>query len=414
MIFTDKHILLGLCGGIAAYKICELVRLLRKQGADVRVVMTSAATQFITPLTLQALSGHPVLSELLDSETEAAMDHISLARWADIVLIAPATANFIAKLSVGLADDLLSTLCLAAECPVFIAPAMNQAMWRKPVLQENVARLTRYGIKILGPDSGEQACGEVGQGRLLEPEVLFDSIAAFFKSTPIDALSLAGLRFLISAGPTREPLDPVRFISNRSSGKMGFALAIAAAGLGAEVTLVTGPVSLSVPSNMRVIHVETAQQMYDVVIAEATSHQIYIGAAAVADYTPVAVAPRKIKKQAESSSIILQKTKDILAAVAALTEHRPFTVGFAAETHELERYAQAKLIEKNADMIAANHVGDGVGGFDSEYNALTVFWRDKARLCKTHFSMADKLDIAKQLIELIYQQWQDNKNECST
>ncbi len=391
-----KHILLGVSGGIAAYKAAELVRLLRKQGAEVRVVMTQSALEFISPLTFQALSGNPVHTELLDTGAENAMGHISLARWADVLIIAPATANTLAKLSCGLADDLLSTLYLAATCPVYVAPAMNQAMWSKVVTQENIARLIRQGVHIIEPEIGDQACGETGLGRMSEPITICNQLVlALQDQVTFSELGLQGHRVLISAGPTREPLDPVRYLTNRSSGKMGYAIAAAAIKAGADVTLVSGPVELTAPANVNLINVTTAEQMYQAVMSSALEHTIYIGTAAVADYSPI-VSDKKIKKDGNSLTLILQKTKDILAAVAAL-EQRPFTVGFAAETHDLERYARDKLTQKKLDMIAANWVGQEQGGFDSEQNAFQVFWDkgDKALL------MTDKGQLAEQLIDLI-------------
>ena len=393
----NKHILLGVSGGIAAYKSAELVRLFKKQGAEVQVVMTKSAMQFVSPLTFQALSGNPVHSELLDADVENAMGHISLARWADCLIIAPATANIIAKLSHGIADDLLSTLYLAATCPVYVAPAMNQAMWNKAVTRENIETLLRHGVKLIGPEQGDQACGETGFGRLSEPVVICKHLTdalEYQNHSPVQCLQ--GLKVLISAGPTREPLDPVRYLTNRSSGKMGYALANAALKAGAEVTLVSGPVSLTAPNNVQLIKVETARQMYDAVMSKASEHAIYIGAAAVADYSPVVMQPEKIKKQDAQATIILQKNKDILADVAGL-DKRPFTVGFAAETHNLEDYAREKLIRKKLDMIAANWVGQEQGGFDSEQNALHVFWKSGDKT----FSMMDKTQLAEQLISLI-------------
>ena len=393
----NKHILLGVSGGIAAYKSAELVRLFKKQGAEVQVVMTKSAMQFVSPLTFQALSGNPVHSELLDADEENAMGHISLARWADCLIIAPATANIIAKLSHGMADDLLSTLYLAATCPVYVAPAMNQAMWNKAVTRENIETLLRHGVILIGPEQGDQACGETGFGRLSEPVVICKHLTdalEYQNHSPVQCLQ--GLKVLISAGPTREPLDPVRYLTNRSSGKMGYALANAALKAGAEVTLVSGPVSLRAPNNVQLIKVETAGQMYDAVMSKASEHAIYIGAAAVADYSPVIMQQEKIKKQDAQATIILQKTKDILADVAGL-DKRPFTVGFAAETHNLEDYARDKLIRKKLDMIAANWVGQEQGGFDSEQNALHVFWKSGDKT----FSMMDKTQLAEQLISLI-------------
>ena len=392
-----KHILLGVSGGIAAYKAAELVRLLRKQGAEVRVVMTQSALEFISSLTFQALSGNPVHTELLDTEAENAMGHISLARWADVLIIAPATANTLAKLSCGLADDLLSTLYLAATCPVYVAPAMNQAMWSKVVTQENIARLIRQGVHFIGPEQGDQACGETGFGRMSEPVSICNQLMAMLSDKALlSEPYLHGHKVLISAGPTREPLDPVRYLTNRSSGKMGYALATAAIKAGAEVTLVSGPVALTAPANVNLINVITAEQMYQAVMSRASESTVYIGAAAVADYSPV-VSDKKIKKGGDQVTLILQKTKDILAEVAALEQHRPFTVGFAAETHDLEVYARDKLTRKKLDMIAANWVGQEQGGFDSEQNALQVFWDQGERA----FSMTDKAQLAEQLLVLI-------------
>ena len=404
---TNKHILLGVSGGIAAYKSAELVRLLRKQGAEVRVVMTQSAMKFISPLTFQALSGNPVHSELLDADAENAMGHISLARWADLLIIAPATANFIAKLSHGLADDLLSTLYLAATCPVHVAPAMNQAMWNKTVTQENIEKIQRHGVRVIGPEQGDQACGETGFGRMSEPaDICWYLTQALEDQNPLMAQCLQGQKVLISAGPTREPLDPVRYITNRSSGKMGYALANAALKAGAKVTLVSGPVALAAPENIELVKVETAAQMYEAVMSRAPDHAIYIGAAAVADYSPASMQPEKIKKQDEQTTIILQKTKDILAEVARL-EKRPFTVGFAAETHDLEAYARDKLARKKLDMIAANWVGRELGGFDSEQNALHVFWENGGETLE----MTDKTRLAEQLISLISGRFNSPKGE---
>jgi phosphopantothenoylcysteine decarboxylase/phosphopantothenate--cysteine ligase len=391
-----KRILLGVSGGIAAYKAAELVRLLRKDGAEVRVAMTRAAAQFVTPLTFQALSGNPVHTDLLDAESENAMDHISLARWADRMVIAPATANLIAKLSHGLADDLLTTLYLAATCPVYVAPAMNQAMWSKPATQENVAALQRHGVRLIGPARGEQACGETGFGRMSEPQAIRDVLLGEPAERP-----LQGMKVLISAGPTREPLDPVRYITNRSSGKMGYALAEAARERGASVILVSGPTQLPPPAQVELVRVETAAEMYAAVIARAEAADIYIGAAAVADYTPVEAQPEKIKKQGDTTTLVLSKTRDILAEVAAL-EKRPFTVGFAAETADLEAYALDKLARKNLDMIAANWVGQAEGGFDSDRNALEVFWKGGRKT----LAMTDKKCLADRLTALIAERLQ--------
>ena len=366
--------------------------------------MTRSAMQFVNPLTFQALSGHPVHSELLDADQEHAMGHISLARWADALIIAPATANTLAKCSHGLADDLLSTLYLAATCPVYVAPAMNQAMWHKPVTQENIQKLKSHGVTVIGPEQGDQACGETGFGRMSEPE----EICRRLLSEPA-AQCLSGLKILISAGPTREPLDPVRYITNRSSGKMGYALAAAALKAGAEVTLVSGPVSLPAPVNTDLVRIETAAQMHAAVMSRAAEHDIYIGAAAVADYSPALIENEKIKKQAEQTTLTLQKTKDILADVAQLPNH-PFTVGFAAETHDLEQYALDKLARKNLDMIAANWVGRDQGGFDSEQNALQVFWKNG----KKNLPMTDKNHLAEQLISLIAERMDYERHNKNT
>jgi len=391
---------LGICGGIAAYKSAELVRLLRKQGVDVRVVMTRSATQFIAPLTFQALSGHPVQTDLVDTEQENAMGHINLARWAELFIIAPATANMIAKFSLGLADDLLSTLYLATRCPVYIAPAMNQAMWQKPVVQEHIQRLKNQQVAILGPDTGIQACGETGPGRMLEVPAICEYLLT--ASTFLEVFN--GIKILISAGPTREAIDPVRYLSNRSSGKMGYALAHAAQIMGAQVTLVSGPCALTAPGNIDRVNVETAEQMYHAILKRAAAQDIFIAAAAVADYRPAAVEAEKIKKGDQESVLKLIKTKDILAAVTQLPAP-PFSVGFAAETHNLEQYAHAKLADKNLDMIAANWVGREHGGFDSEQNALQIYWRGGQH----SIAMADKHEVARQLLHLIAERFNEKR-----
>jgi len=386
-----KHVLLAICGGIAAYKSAELVRLLRKQGCEVRVVMTRSAREFVNPLTFQALSGNPVHTELLDVDEENAMGHINLARWADVVVIAPTTANTLAKCAHGLADDLVTTLFLAATCPVYMAPAMNQAMWNKAITQENIRKLENYGVNFIGPGSGDQACGEIGKGRMAEPAEICQRLLAEPRMTVLQSVKV-----LVSAGPTREYIDPVRYITNRSSGKMGYALARAALQAGAQVSLVSGPVNLSSPAGLDIVNVETASQMYDAVLTRAVNADIYIGAAAVADYRPIAMEKDKIKKQADQTNLVLHKTKDILTDVARLN-NAPFTVGFAAETNDLEVYAQEKLRKKNLDMIAANWVGQEQGGFDSEQNALEVFW-DQGH---ASLAMTDKNQLAEQLINLI-------------
>lgn len=390
-MLLNKNILLGVTGGIAAYKAAELVRVLTKQKSNVRVAMTRAATDFVAPLTFQALSGNPVHLDLLDPEQELAMGHINLARWADCILIAPATANFIAKICCGMADDLLSTLCLASEVPTVIAPAMNQAMWHNCATKDNINLLKKRGVTLIGPDEGPQACGETGFGRMLEPQFISEELCKIFSPR-----NLEGISVLISAGPTREAIDPVRYISNRSSGKMGYALAQAALEAGAKVTLVSGPVALSVPSVDELVQVESAREMFEAVLKLAGSCDIYIGAAAVADYTPIDILPEKIKKQEHKSVLTLQKTDDIIASVATL-ENRPFVVGFAAETQNLEEYARAKLQQKSLDMIAANWVGQREGGFESERNALTVYWKPGQH----ELEMAPKQVLAQQLLELI-------------
>ncbi len=389
-ITINQKILLGVCGGIAAYKACELVRLLRKQGAEVRVVMSESATHFVQPLTFQALSGQPVHSQILDTDEENAMGHIQLARWANHFIIAPATANMIAKMAHGLADDLLSTLYLASKSPVSIAPAMNQAMWNKPVTQDNIQRLKQQGVNIIGPESGEQACGDTGFGRMSEAETICSQILQQAD------LFLQGKKILISAGPTREALDPVRYLTNRSSGKMGYALAQAAQKAGAEVTLVTGPVNIEKPGKINFITVESAMEMHDAIVPIAGHFDIFIGAAAVADYRPARLETEKIKKQADEAIIHLQRNPDIISAVAALN-NKPFVVGFAAETQNLDNYAQSKRIAKKMDMIAANWVGRETGGFDSDQNALKVFWENGYQ----SLGMTDKKQLAEQLLKLI-------------
>ena len=397
---ANKRILLGISGGIAAYKSAELTRRLRDQGATVRVVMTPAATEFITPLTLQALSGNPVHTDLLDHGAEAAMGHIELARWADMIVIAPATANFIARLGNGLADDLLSTLCLATTAPLLVAPAMNQQMWQNPATQENIARLQGRGITLLGPASGAQACGETGPGRLLDPDEFVPAIIAAGRTN-----ALGGVRVMVSAGPTREFIDPVRYLSNRSSGKMGYAVARAAEEAGASVTLVSGPVVLAAPARVRVIEVVSASQMHASVLEQAVSCDIFISAAAVADYRSRETALQKMKKQDAGIHLRLEKTPDILSEVAALASP-PFTVGFAAETEHLADSAKQKLANKKLDMIAANRVGDGLG-FDSDENALDVYWPDGSQ----SLGSASKEKLARQLMEIIVVRYREKSQE---
>ncbi|WP_045379248.1 bifunctional phosphopantothenoylcysteine decarboxylase/phosphopantothenate--cysteine ligase CoaBC [Vibrio campbellii] len=368
---AGKKILLGISGGIAAYKCAELTRRLIERGAQVQVVMTKAAKEFITPLTMQAVSGRPVSDSLLDPAAEASMGHIELAKWADLVLLAPATADLIARMSAGMGNDLLTTLVLATDSPVAVSPAMNQQMYRNVATQENIATLARRGMHIWGPAAGEQACGDVGPGRMLEPMQLVHLCEQFFQPKV-----LAGKSVLITAGPTREAIDPVRYISNHSSGKMGFALANAAAQLGAKVTLVSGPVSLNTPAGVERIDVASAQEMRDAVMAQAPSHDAFISCAAVADYRPEHVASQKLKKTENNDQMTINMVKnpDIVATVANMTEQRPFTVGFAAETNDVETYARGKLMKKNLDMICANDVSVQGQGFNSNNNAITLFW----------------------------------------
>ena len=366
-----QRILLGVSGGIAAYKSADLVRRLRDAGAEVRVVMTASALHFVGATTFQALSGHPVRSSLWDEAAEAAMGHIELARWATRVLVAPASANLIARLAQGRANDLLSTLCLATEAPVAIAPAMNRVMWAHPATRANVATLRARGVDVFGPAAGDQACGETGFGRMLEPLQLVDALLAGTVPGP-----LAGRAVLVSAGPTYEDIDPVRYLGNRSSGKMGFAVAAAARALGATVTLVAGPVALPTPPGVRRIDVRGAAQIRDAVLAALPGQADYVGAAAVADYAPAQVAAQKIKKRGEVLVLELVRTPDILAEVAAHPSRPPVVVGFAAETEALEAHAREKLARKGVDLIAANDVARAGQGFEGDDNALAVFSRD--------------------------------------
>jgi len=365
---NDQKIVLGVTGGIAAYKCPELIRLLRGAGAEVRVVMSEAAKEFVTPLTLQALSGHPVHRHLLDGSSEAAMGHIELARWADRVVVAPATANFMAKLGHGVADDLLTTLALATEAPLLLAPAMNRVMWESRVTQENLQLLEQRGIELIGPASGEQACGEIGPGRMVEPSAIVD----YLLEQTVGGV-LRGLRVVVTAGPTREAIDPVRYITNRSSGKMGYAVAAAAAAAGAEVVLVSGPTALTTPFGVERLDVESAAEMHAVVMAQVAGCDLFIATAAVADYRPSEPDERKMKKGEAVMNIALTRNRDILAEVAAL-DIPPFSVGFAAETEGLAYNACGKLKAKRLDMIAANQVGLPGLGFDSDDNALELFW----------------------------------------
>ncbi|MBK6739806.1 MAG: bifunctional phosphopantothenoylcysteine decarboxylase/phosphopantothenate--cysteine ligase CoaBC [Haliea sp.] len=390
----NRNVLLGVSGGIAAYKSAELVRELQVRGAQVRVIMTHGAQEFITPLTLQALSGYPVHTELLDEHAELGMGHIELARWADLLLIAPATADLIARLSTGRADDLLTTVALATPAPLMIAPAMNQQMWKDQATEANVNTLLSRGVQIVGPAVGLQACGDVGPGRMEAPSVIADAAERLFASG-----KLAGKRVVITAGPTREALDPVRYISNNSSGKMGYALAQAAVDAGAITTLVSGPVSLSAPEHTRVFQVHSAEEMLQQCLRLLPECDIFIACAAVADYRPRIVEQQKIKKGPQEVTLQLVRTPDIVAAVAA-HEHRPYTVGFAAETNDVLAYARDKMQRKDLDMIVANDVADQAIGFNSDDNAVTVLWRDGEQ----PLARASKSTIARQIVHLIAQQ----------
>ncbi|WP_302139611.1 bifunctional phosphopantothenoylcysteine decarboxylase/phosphopantothenate--cysteine ligase CoaBC [Halomonas alkalicola] len=382
MSSPSRRVLLGISAGIAAYKSAVLARLLKQAGCEVRVVMTEGAQAFITPLTLQALTGEPVRTSLLDPEAEAGMGHIELARWADTILIAPATADLMARLTAGMADDLLTTLCLASEAEKVMAPAMNQAMWRHPATARNAARLMEDGWRLLGPASGDQACGDVGPGRMLEPEAILAALLDAGQVSNTGDAPAAGLAVTITAGPTREPLDPVRYLSNHSSGKMGYALAEAAAALGARVTLISGPVSLPCPAGVARLEVETALEMHEAALRLAEQSDLFIGCAAVADYRAEQAAEHKIKKVEgeEGLTLRLVKNPDIIASVAALPEaRRPFVVGFAAETRDLAAYARDKLTRKRLDMIVANDVSREGLGFGADDNAALVLWREAAR-----------------------------------
>jgi phosphopantothenoylcysteine decarboxylase/phosphopantothenate--cysteine ligase len=384
---TNKRILLGVTGGIAAYKSADTVRRLREAGAEVRVVMTAGAAEFITALTLQAVSGHPVHQQLLDTGAEAGMGHIELARWADAVLVAPASANFMARLAQGRADDLLSAVCLATESPVAVAPAMNQQMWSNAATQANLATLKKNGVRIFGPAEGSQACGEVGPGRMLEPAELVTLVAELFTAGELD-----GLRVVVTAGPTWEAIDPVRGLSNRSSGKMGYAVAQAAMEAGANVTLISGPTALPDPERVHTIRVESAQEMHDAVHAHIADTDIFIGVAAVADYRPTQMAEDKIKKTQEKMTLDLERTPDILTSVAAL-KPAPFTVGFAAETENLEQHARQKLATKKLDIVAANRVGADLG-FGTDENSLLLIEPGAV----TELPMQPKAKLARALI----------------
>ena len=394
---------MGVTGGIAAYKSAELVRRLQDDGADVRVVMTKSAQEFITPLTMQALSNHPVHLDLLNTETESVMGHIELARWADVVLIAPATADFIARLTAGHGDDLLTTICLAAECGVIVAPAMNQAMWAKPSTQQNRQLLLQRGVALLEPGVGVQACGETGAGRLMDVQEIVTALASRFKTA-----SLTGRHIVITAGPTREAIDPVRYISNHSSGKQGYALALAGIEAGARVTLISGPTNINPPDRATVIAVQSADEMLAAVMSSISDCDIFIGVAAVADYKPASVERQKIKKSSGNAmELHLIQNQDILKTVANL-ENRPFAVGFAAETENVIEHARSKLVAKNLDMIIANNVADTSIGFNSDHNETTIITRiisgKSTRITEEHQTKMSKENLSRKIIELIAEQ----------
>ena len=404
-VIPHKNIILAVTGGIAAYKSAILVRRLKDYGFDVRVVMTQGAQAFITPLTFQALSGNPVHTELLDPEAEAGMGHIELARWADLILVAPASCDSIAKFANGWADDLLSTLYLATKAPVWVAPAMNQQMWAAKATQRNLQTLVEDGVHVIMPDAGEQACGDVGLGRMPEPEDFARQVAAYFHKAQRAIAEkfglLAGKRVTITAGPTREAIDPVRYISNHSTGKMGFALAAACYAAGAKVTLVAGPVSLDTPNGVQRINVSSAMQMLDVSMNQLKEGcDIFIATAAVADYRVAQVAEHKIKKAGDELTVSLVKNPDIVATIAQ-QQQRPFMVGFAAETQNVEEYAAGKLVAKKLDMIACNDVSRPDIGFASDENAMTVFFAQSYHMNKRELEKASKQEIAQQLVESI-------------
>ncbi|WGE33906.1 bifunctional phosphopantothenoylcysteine decarboxylase/phosphopantothenate--cysteine ligase CoaBC [Actinobacillus genomosp. 1] len=401
-MLSNKRILVGITGGIAAYKTIELIRHFKKANADVRVVLTPAAEAFVTPLTLQAISANAVSDSLLDPQAELAMGHIELAKWADLVVIAPASADFIARLRVGMANDLLSTLCLATASPILLAPAMNQQMFKQMVTQENLAVLANRGVQMIGPNSGFQACGDVGAGRMSEPSEIFQTVCDHFNYSQ----DLKDISVTITAGPTREAIDPVRYISNHSSGKMGFAIAEAFAKRGAQVNLIAGPVNLATPANVVRIDVESAVEMEQQAVKFAQKSAIFIGCAAVADYRMAEVAPQKIKKTADNDELILKlvKNPDIIANVANLTENRPFTVGFAAETQDVANYAKDKLKRKNLDLICANDVSGGQV-FGQDQNALHLFWQNGEKI----LPLADKSKLAEALVHEIIEQFQHDK-----
>ncbi len=389
----NRNVLLGVSGGIAAYKSAELIRELQNRGAQVRVIMTHGAQEFITALTLQALSGNPVHTQLLDERAELGMGHIALARWADLLLMAPATADLIARLSAGRADDLLTTVALATAAPLMLAPAMNQQMWKDQATTANINTLRSRGAQIVGPAAGLQACGDVGVGRMEEPAAIADAAAGLFRTG-----ELAGKRVVITAGPTREALDPVRYISNNSSGKMGYALAQAAIDAGAITTVISGPVNLDAPDHAHIVRVQSAEEMLKQCLRLLPECDIFIACAAVADYRPATIEDQKIKKGPQEVTLQLVRTPDIVAAVAA-SDHRPYTVGFAAETNDMLTYAREKMQRKGLDMIVANDVSDQSIGFNSNENAATVLWHDGEQVLER----ASKGVIARQIVHLIAQ-----------
>lgn len=404
-VIPHKNIVLAVTGGIAAYKSAILVRRLKDYGFDVRVVMTHGAQAFITPLTFQALSGNPVHTELLDPAAEAGMGHIELARWADLLLVAPASCDTLAKFANGLADDLLSTVFLATKSPVWVAPAMNQQMWAPKATQRNLQTLVEDGVHVIMPDAGEQACGDVGLGRMPEPEEIALQVAGYFHQAQRAIAEkfglLAGKRVVITAGPTREAIDPVRYISNHSTGKMGFALAAACYAAGAQVTLIAGPVSLDTPNGVQRVNVASARQMLDVSMSSLeTGCDIFIATAAVADYRVAEVAEHKIKKAGDELNVSLVKNPDIVATIAG-QEKRPFMVGFAAETQNVEEYAAGKLVAKKLDMIACYDVSRADIGFASDENAMTVFFAESYHMKKRELEKASKQEISQQLVEAI-------------
>lgn len=399
-MLQNKKILVGITGGIAAYKTIEFIRHLKKANADVRVVLTPAADAFVTPLTLQAISGNAVSHSLLDPQAELAMGHIELAKWADLVVIAPASADFIARLRLGMGNDLLSTLCLATASPIMLAPAMNQQMYKQAVVQENLSVLANRGIQLIGPNTGFQACGDIGEGRMSEPSEIYQAVIKYFSQHQ----DLQGLNVTITAGPTREAIDPVRYISNHSSGKMGFSIANAFAERGANVTLISGPVNLPTPNHVQRINVESAVEMEQQAVKFAQKSAIFVGCAAVADYRMAEVAEQKIKKtdDADTLTLTLVKNPDIIANVAHLNQNRPFVVGFAAETQNVAEYAKSKLQRKKLDMICANDVSGGQV-FGQEQNALHLFWQNGEKI----LPLANKNKLAEALVQEIVNRYQD-------